>query len=133
MSISVDVINSRSIEGRGAADNSVNFIAFLKQKFSKVRSILTGNTGNQGLLRWGFFRKRRHSANSIYVIILHWCLLQSGWLLVVNRSRFSWKKKEGTAVQDISPARGNRLDSGFHSVIDSDSGFRFTYFHLYPS
>ena len=47
MSISVKVVDTRSVEGRGPSDDTVNFVTLGKKKLSQVRTILTGDTSDQ--------------------------------------------------------------------------------------
>ena len=50
VSVSVDVLNARGIEGRASSHDPMHFIAFPKQKLSQIRSILTGYPCNQSSL-----------------------------------------------------------------------------------
>ena len=43
MRIFVDVVDAVRIEGTGAADNSVNFVAFAQQQFRQIGAILASN------------------------------------------------------------------------------------------
>jgi hypothetical protein len=43
----VNVIDPRSIEGAGAANDSVNLVSFGKQQLRKVGAILSGDAGNE--------------------------------------------------------------------------------------
>ena len=44
--ICIDMIDSVSIECAGPPDETMNFIAFQKEKLGKITSILTGDAGN---------------------------------------------------------------------------------------
>src|SRR5260370_10933352 len=43
----INVIDARSIERAGAPDDSVDFVPFRKQKFSKVRAVLARDSGDE--------------------------------------------------------------------------------------
>ncbi len=45
--ILVNVVDTRSIEGAGAADYPVDLVAFGKQQLGKVRAILSCDAGNE--------------------------------------------------------------------------------------
>lgn len=45
--IDVDVIDSLGVEVRGAANKAMDFVAFVKEEFSEVGTILAGDAGNQ--------------------------------------------------------------------------------------
>ena len=45
------VVNARRVGDRGTADDAVHLIVFFKQKLRQIGTILTGNAGNQCLLR----------------------------------------------------------------------------------
>ena len=44
----VDVVDAVSVEGRGAADDAVDFVAFGKEEFAEVGTVLTGNASDEG-------------------------------------------------------------------------------------
>src|SRR5712691_8942227 len=50
MRIGIKVIDARGVEGAGAADYAVHFVAFFEQKIGQVTSILAGNAGNERFL-----------------------------------------------------------------------------------
>src|SRR4030095_14914178 len=43
----VDGIEATGVEGAGASDDAMDFIALTKQKLSEIRAILARNTGNK--------------------------------------------------------------------------------------
>ena len=45
--ISVKMINSRGVKRAGAANNPVDFVAFLKQQISQITSVLAGDAGDE--------------------------------------------------------------------------------------
>src|SRR5215831_10258833 len=47
MGIGVEMINTRSVEGAGAANDPVDFVAFLQQQIREITPILTSDAGNQ--------------------------------------------------------------------------------------
>jgi hypothetical protein len=51
MRVGIDMIYSAGIEGAGAADQSVNFIPFGQEQFSKIGTVLSGNTRNKSSLQ----------------------------------------------------------------------------------
>jgi hypothetical protein len=48
MRILIDMVNALGVEGTGAALDAVNDIAFFKQKFGEVGTVLTGDASNEG-------------------------------------------------------------------------------------
>ena len=44
MRITVNVINSLSVERATSPNDSVNFVSFIKKKFRKVRTVLSGDS-----------------------------------------------------------------------------------------
>src|SRR5579862_9600421 len=50
MRIGIDGIQPVRIESRGAPDQSVDFIAFAKQKFGQIRAVLPRDAGYQSFL-----------------------------------------------------------------------------------
>ena len=51
MGIGIDAVKPASVKGRGAADNTVNLIAFGEQKLRQERTVLPGHARDQGFLR----------------------------------------------------------------------------------
>ncbi len=49
--ILVDVVDAIGIEERGAALDAVDLVAFGEEKLGEVRSVLAGNSCNQGFLQ----------------------------------------------------------------------------------
>jgi hypothetical protein len=49
MRIGIKVIDARGVEGAGAPNDAMNFVAFLEQQFGQITSVLAGDTGNQRL------------------------------------------------------------------------------------
>jgi len=45
--ISVKMIDARGVERAGAANDPVDFVAFLKQQISQIASVLAGDTGDE--------------------------------------------------------------------------------------
>jgi hypothetical protein len=45
--VGVKMIDPRSVEGAGAANDAVDFVAFLKQQISQITSVLAGNASDQ--------------------------------------------------------------------------------------
>ena len=45
--IGVEMINARSVERAGAANDPVDFVAFLQQQISQITSVLAGDAGDQ--------------------------------------------------------------------------------------
>jgi hypothetical protein len=48
--IGINPIQPRRVERGGSADDAVNFVPFLEQQLGKVRTILTGDSGDQDFL-----------------------------------------------------------------------------------
>src|SRR5262249_37939572 len=46
--IAVKRVDSTSVERRGSPNDTVDLVSLLQQEFGKIRSVLTGNAGNQG-------------------------------------------------------------------------------------
>ena len=46
--VTIKVVDPTRIEGRGAADHAVNFVAFGEQELGEIRSVLTGDAGDEG-------------------------------------------------------------------------------------
>jgi len=44
----VEVIDALRVEGAAATDHAVNLVAFFKELFSKVGSVLAGDAGDEG-------------------------------------------------------------------------------------
>jgi hypothetical protein len=49
--VMVKVVDPATIETRGAADQTVDFVAFVQELLSHIGAILTGYTGDKGTLR----------------------------------------------------------------------------------
>jgi hypothetical protein len=47
MGVGIDVINPLGVEGRGSADDTMDFVSLLKEEFCKIRSILTSDACNK--------------------------------------------------------------------------------------
>ena len=47
--IGIEMINSRSVERTGAANDAVDFIALFQQKIGEITSVLTSDPGNERL------------------------------------------------------------------------------------
>ena len=45
--IGVEVVDPRGIEGAGAADDAVHFVAFFKQQVRQVGAVLSGDAGDE--------------------------------------------------------------------------------------
>src|SRR5206468_5032728 len=50
MGILIEMVNAIRIEGRRAADDTVNIVTFFQQQLSQKRTILTSYPGNQSCL-----------------------------------------------------------------------------------
>src|SRR4026209_307513 len=48
--INIKMIDPRGVEGAGAANNSVHFVAFFQQQIGQVTSVLAGYAGDERLL-----------------------------------------------------------------------------------
>ena len=51
--IAVDMINPLGVESAGSPDQAMDFVSLGEQKFSKIGSILAGDTGNQCAFQLG--------------------------------------------------------------------------------
>ena len=51
MAIFVEVLDARSVEGGGTADDAVNLVAFRDEQLSEVCAILTGDAGDESDLQ----------------------------------------------------------------------------------
>ena len=51
--IGVKMIDPRSVERAGAANDAVNFVPFLQQQIGQITSVLAGNAGNERPLHLG--------------------------------------------------------------------------------
>jgi hypothetical protein len=47
--IAIKMVDPSGVEGRGAADDAVDFISFGKQQFRQVRAVLAGDAGDERL------------------------------------------------------------------------------------
>ena len=72
MSISVKVVDTRSVEGRGPSDDTVNFVTLGKKKLSQVRTILTGDTSNQCTFNLKLGVKMENSLGNDFNIVSGW-------------------------------------------------------------
>lgn len=50
MPVSIDVVNSGSVEGRRPADDPVHLVALLQQQLREVGAVLPGDAGDEGPL-----------------------------------------------------------------------------------
>jgi hypothetical protein len=51
MWVLIDVVDSIRVEQRGTSFDAVNLVAFSEKKLGEVRSVLAGNSCNQGSLQ----------------------------------------------------------------------------------
>jgi hypothetical protein len=72
VSVPVEVINARRVEGRGPADDAVHLVALLQQQLRQVRPVLPRDARDERalgcplLLHWCF--EARHEYNPIRLI-----------------------------------------------------------------
>jgi hypothetical protein len=53
----IKMINTLGVEGAGAADDTVDFVALLQEKLSEVGTILAGDAGDEGFFAHkGYYR-----------------------------------------------------------------------------
>ena len=45
--VNIQMLESRPFHGAGTPDEAVDFVAFFQQQFGQVRTVLTGDTGNE--------------------------------------------------------------------------------------
>ena len=59
MRIDIDVVNSHSVERARTSYDSVNLITLRKEKFSKIRTILSGDSGDESLSSLAYISRKR--------------------------------------------------------------------------
>ncbi len=47
MRVSIDVVDAPGIEGRGAADDAMDFVAFAEKQLRQIGAVLSCNAGNE--------------------------------------------------------------------------------------
>lgn len=63
MSVSVDVVNARGVEGGATAHDTMDFVSLLQQELGEIGAVLTRDAGDESTLRFGLdllFLRRRH-------------------------------------------------------------------------
>jgi len=65
----VEVVDAIGVEGGGATDDAVDFVAFLEEEFGEVGAVLAGDAGDEGAFG-GSHRFRNESANQ-YGLVLY--------------------------------------------------------------
>ena len=58
--IGVKMIDPRSVEGAGASDDAMDFVAFLEEQVREVAAVLPGDSCDEGFCHLGFQRHRLH-------------------------------------------------------------------------
>ena len=56
--VAVKVIDPARVEGRGPANHAVNFVAFGEQELGEIRTVLSGDTGDESFLHEARERER---------------------------------------------------------------------------
>ena len=72
VSISVKMVDTGGVESGGSSNNTMNFVAFGKEKLSQVRTILTGDTSNQCTFNLKLGVKMENSLGNDFNTVLEW-------------------------------------------------------------
>ncbi len=55
VAVAIEVTDAVGVEGTAAADDAVNIVSFVEEKFGEIRAVLSGDTGDHGrLARFGW-------------------------------------------------------------------------------